>query len=252
MSILTDLVTDNSIEEEKDTLGGGRNILPSGVYPMTIKEAYFDVKESEAVFLHLDFEDGSGGYVSANWCVRSGAKKGKRNFWIDQDGVKHYLPDFNKANALAQLATGKQLAEQDVENLTIQIYDFVTKAKKPQKRDVLMSLRGKKVLLGVHHVIDNKQKKVGNDYVDTNDKKEFNDIHKVFCAHEKHEGKTLSELKDKKCEKADFIHRWKEKYNDQIQDLFTPVAGAPTSGMPTGTGAPGNEAESTDSLFGDI
>src|SRR5271170_5746677 len=105
MSLLKNLSTDDSIFNEKDSVGNGGPV-ESGLYPATISLAYVTKAASEALGLVLVAKTASGRDVKQTLWMSSGKEKGGKNYY-EKDGQKHYLPGFLIANSLALLTVGK-------------------------------------------------------------------------------------------------------------------------------------------------
>jgi len=230
--------TDVSIEEEKDTLGGGGFVWDTGVYDVVIDSVYMDQSSGGAYNLNFVFKTADGRTLNQTLYVTSGAAKGTRNYY-EKDGKKKYLPGFTAANEIAIVATGKELSQLDIEDKIVEIYDYELKKKVPTTKPVFMELIGKTFKVGVQKVKEYKNvKNNAGEYVPSSDIKEYNEVAKSFTT----DGLTAIELKAGSTE-PDFINKWSERNTaDFVKDKtkgVTPTAGgAGTAGMPTAaTGA---------------
>jgi len=228
---------DASIEQEKDTLGGGGFVWDTGLYDVVIDSVYMDQSKGGAYSLNFVFKTAEGKELRNTQYVTSGAAKGTRNYY-EKDGKKHYLPGFTAANDIAVAATGKELSALEMEDKIVEIYDFDLKKKVPTTKPVFMEMIGKTFKLGVQKVKE--YKNIKNDagaYVPGPDIKEFNEVAKSFNT----DGLTSVEAKAGITEPA-FVSKWLERNGaDFVKDKtkgVTPTAGGGASGMPTaGTGA---------------
>ena len=101
--MLDNMKEDNSIAEDGDFIGGGSFLLESGTYDMIIDLAYFDVSKGGANSLTFHFKGPNGESVRETFWVTSGTAKGCKNYYLDKDGNKRYLPGFSQANAICKL-----------------------------------------------------------------------------------------------------------------------------------------------------
>jgi hypothetical protein len=228
--------TDASIEETKDTLGGGSFVWDTGVYDVVIDSVYMDQSRGGAYNLNFVFKTADGRTLNQTLYVTSGAEKGTRNYF-EKDGKKKYLPGFVTANEIALVTTGKELSQLEMEDKIVEIYDYDLQKKVPTTKPVFMDLIGKQLKLGVHKVKEYKKTKdASGAYVPTSEIKEFNEVNKTFNT----EGLTAVELKAGETE-SKFLNKWLERHGaDFVRDKtkgVTPVGGG-TSGMPSAsTGA---------------
>ena len=238
MSFFSDLKNDASIQESKDSVGGGFSPRPSGVYPATIKIVYADTTKDGAKTLSIicSLEDDTE-YKETLYLTDNTGK----HFYTSDDGKKSYRHGYVIADSLASLTTGYSLADQDTEQKVVNVYNFEQQKEVPTQVACLTALHDKKVILGIHLQQTIKKKKEGNTWVDTNEVKQQNVIDKVFHAES---GKTVNEFKAK-AENADFIETWKSKWTGQVVDK--------TKGKATNTGTSGAPkaaaSKPTSSLF---
>jgi len=225
--------TDTSIEEEKDTLGGGGFVWDTGTYDVVIDSVYMDQSRGGAYNLNFVFKTADGRTLNQTLYVSSGTAKGTRNYY-EKDGKKKYLPGFTAANEIAIVATGKEFYQLESEDKIVEIYDYELKKKVPTTKPVFMELIGKTFKVGVQKIKEYKNvKNDAGDYVPSSDIKEYNEVSKSFTT----EGLTAVELKAGTTE-PDFFNKWiKRNPSDFVKDKtkgVTPIAsGAGTSGMPS-------------------
>jgi hypothetical protein len=241
MSFLDKLKTTKEIGNETNTLGGG-GILASGAYDMAIETAYFDTSRGGAVSLNLLFKSSTGGSLKQTIYVTSGTAKGGNNYYLDKrTGEKKYLPGFNTANSICLLATGEEISAQEIETKTLMIYDFDAGKETPQQKEVVMSLLGQDITLGIKKVIENKTAKddYSGEYVPVAGgvTRSLNEIDKVFRASDR---MTTPEIRDEATE-ATFYDAWVAKNTGIDRDKSKAKVGEVTAGPATG-GTPGNSS----------
>lgn len=233
MSLLADLTTDDSIVESKDSVGGGYAPKPSGIYDAVIKAAYITIAVSGAKAVNLIADINGTEYRETIYITN---KKGQ-NFYLNQEGVKNYLPSFTTVNDLALLITGQPLAKLDTEKKVLKIWNKDQNKEVPTDVPCITALHGKPVKLGILEEITFKQVKDANgNYVDTPETRTSNSISKVFHAST---SKTVNEYKAK-VETAEFIDKWKVKWEGKPNDKTagkTPKGSASAPRTPT-TAAP--------------
>jgi len=248
MSLLKNLTTDDSIKNEKDTVGGF-GPLDSNVYRATISLAFLQKAASEALALVIHAKTEDGREVRQSLWMTSGKDKGCKNFY-EKDGVKNYLPGFLIANSLALLGAGKEISELDTEEKTVKLYSSEAKAEIPTKVNVVTDLLGKEVLLGVVKQLVDKTAKNENTgvYEPTGETRYENEIDKVFRARD---GMTTAEIRAG-AETAAFLETWKGKWIGQERNKakgVAGVAGAPKAASGTAAAAAGGSKKPTTSLF---
>ena len=243
MSLLKNLTKDDSIANEKDTLGGG-GALASNVYPSKIKLAYLNTASSGALGLVLHVKTAEGRELRETLWMTSGTAKGGKNYY-EKDGQKNYLPGYLIANSLTLLTVGKEIDELETEPKVVNVYSSTAKAEVPTKVEMLTDLLDKDIILGViKEVVDKTVKNDQNEYVPTGETREQNVIDKVFRASDK---LTTFEIRNK-IEEAAFHDKWKDQWTDQVRNKATKQAAAGAKGF----GAAANQASKkpTSSLFG--
>lgn len=240
---LKDLKSDDSIANEKDSVGGG-GVLESGLYPITIALAYVSKSDGGATGLVLQGKTEQGRFVKQTLWMTSGTAKGCKNFY-EKDGVKNYLPGFIAANALALLTLGKEISDLDTEVKVANVYNSVAKAEVPTKVDMIVDLIGKEVIVGlIKQTVDKNQKNDAGVYVPTGETREENEIDKFFRASDK---LTTAEVRAAANEPV-FYSTWESKWAGQVRNKASKTAG--TAGAPKAAfgGAPVTKKPAT-SLF---
>jgi len=241
MSLLANIKSDASIQEDTDTVGSS-GPLESALYSFNIAMAYLIVAGSGAIGLVLHLGTTGGREIKQTLWVQSGTAKGKKNYYEDkQTGAKKYLPGYSMANNLALLTVGKELSAIDDEEKVVSIYSFAEKKEMPTKVAMLTELIGQKIIGGTIRQIVNKQ--VKNDagfYVDSPDgaTRTENELDKFFRASDR---LTVAEIKDGKTEGA-FAAVWETKWTGNDRNRAKAVSGAGAAGSPAA-------AKPTASLF---
>ena len=208
MGLFDNLKTDSSIEEEKDTLGGGFRTLDTGIYNCTMSLAYIDYSKGGAMSVNMVFKTEEGKELKQTQYITSGKEKGCKNYYETKDGKKRYLPGFNIVNDICLLTVGKEISELDPEEKTIPIYNPDLGKEAPTKRNVLMDLKDQEVTLGI---IKKKEPK----YNDPSQVREVNEINKVFRTKDSF---TVAEIKSQ-ADAPDFYTKWSERYtSDYVLD----------------------------------
>ena len=226
---------DVEAQEERDNLG---SVLKSGVYPMTIKMAYFDKAKSGANNVNIVAEREDGRAYKETVYLTSAAGK---NYYVDKrSGKKQTLPGYNLVNTLVQVAADTPLAKAAVEKKMVKIYDYEKREEVPQERMVLTELTNVKVQLGVREIHENKMAKDDNGKytIVLPEIREQNEIDKIFTA----DGLTLSERKVGKTE-PEFKAEWEGKFKGKVKDKTQAASAAPTGAV---AGAPASTAPALD------
>lgn len=214
---------------EKDVIPQGRFTVESGVYPVILDLAYFNFSAGGAQGLTLHFKIGNTDQIIKEtlW-LTSGDAKGNRNTFVNAKGKEQLLPGMAQGEALAQLLTGKSIADAATEDKVVKLWDFASRSELPTKVAALTELIGQELVIGVVLKVENKNvKNADGAYEPTNDKREFNETTKFFHA----DGRTASE-KLAGQEDPEFIEAWKAKFAGKTINKFKPVAGAPVAGTP--------------------
>lgn len=243
MSLLANLASDDSIANEKDSVGGS-GPLESGVYPVTITMAHINKATSGALGLVLTMKTEDNKEVRQTLWMTSGTAKGCKNYY-EKAGEKHYLPGFTHANAVCLLASGKEISALDTEQKVINLYSPEAKAEVPTKVDVVMDLLGKEVIVGlIKQTVDKTKKNDAGVYEATGETRDENEIDKFFRAKDR---MTTAEIRAQ-AEEAVFINTWETKWAGNTKDRAKGAA-AGLAGVPKLGGAPASKKPTT-SLFG--
>lgn len=228
------------IQEEKDSLGGFV-VLESDAYKLLIEKAYITYSSSKACCVNLGLKGENGELLNQAIYISSGEAKGCKNYYVDKQGKKQYLPGYNQINSICLLTIGKTLMEMDPEEGAVMIYDRDAGKEIPKEVPILKEIIGEEILLGVLKVRTNKQEKNDDDeYVATAEERFFNEIDKVFRTEDK---LTVQEIKGGLTEPV-FFDKWIDKWQGNQKDTYKSIEG---SGVQSGSLGGGNKQ--TSSLF---
>ena len=244
MPLLSNLSTDASVTEEKDSVGSS-GPLDSGLYKSTVALAYVTKSAGGAMGLVLNLKTEAGRELRQTLWMTSGTAKGGKNYY-EKDGEKFYLPGFNHANSLALLTCGKEISQLDTETKVVNVYSAEAKSEVPTKVEMLMDLLGKEIIVGVLRQTVDKTKKneATGTYEPTGETRDENEIDKLFRARDR---MTTAEIKAQ-AEAASFIDTWDAKHTGTVKMKSKGASGTP--GAPKAAGAPAAAAKKpTTSLF---
>ena len=242
MSLLANLTTDDSIENEKDVVMSG-GPMDSGAYRATVSMAYLTESQGGAVGLVLHFKTEGGRELRQTLWMTSGKAKGKKNYY-EKDGQKHYLPGFNNANSLSLLTIGKEISSLEPEIKVVNVYSPEAKAEVPTKVECLVELLNQEIVVGViKQVVDKTQKDDSGTYQPTGETREENEIDKFFRARDL---MTTAEIRAK-AEEATFHATWVSKWEGQVRQRAKGAQG--NNGTAGALKASGSSSKPTTSLF---
>lgn len=235
-------------EKAGDVLGGGRVVFETDAYEAKIKMAYVGKSQSsdaQGINLILDI----GGQEFSPRAIYITNRNGE-NFYKDKnDGSKKLLPGFEQIDELCLVTTGQELSEQDVQEKTIEIYNFDEKKMVPTNMPVLVDLIGKDVIVCIEKQNIDKTKKEGDAYVPTGETVDVNEIAKFVHLESR---MTVTEAREELDEPV-FLDKWVEKNKGNTRQRAKGAqgkSGAPgRSGGSNGAPAPGAGKPKT-SLFG--
>tara|TARA_R110000851_G_scaffold24091_2_gene69914 strand:- start:738 stop:1478 length:741 start_codon:yes stop_codon:yes gene_type:complete len=244
MSLLANLASDATIENESDSVGGN-GPWASGAFLSTVTMAYVEKSKGGATSLVVHLKNSDGRELkSVNW-VASGNAKGNKNYY-EREGEKRYLPGFNVANSLCLLTVGKELSAMNDEEKLVAIYDYDAKAEVPRKVPVLTELIGQEIIAGViHQVVDKNVKNDAGEYIPSGETRAENEVDKFFRAKDK---MTTAEIRAEATE-PDFHDKWVTKWEGQVKDRSTKGATNVASGAFGGAQKPAGAAKPQTSLF---
>ena len=243
MSLLDNVKTDQTINGEKDSVGGYQP-KESGLYTCTVSMAYLEVSQGGAGALNLTLkpDDGSSDIRQKLW-IMSGNAKGNKNYY-EKNGEKFYLPGFNLANSLAFITVGKELSEVDTEEKIVNVYSYESKAEVPTKVEVLMELLDKEVVVGLHkQIVDRKTRQDDGSYQPNGETREENEIDKFFSPDNY---MTMTEIQAQATEPG-FYNTWNQRWTGVTRDRSTGVnANSGQSGAPAAPSKPSGNANNND------
>lgn len=207
MSLLANMTTDDTINDDKDFVGGG-GPLETALYPMEVDMAYVEKKASGALFVNLTLKSDDGRTYKESLCIASGDAKGNKNYY-EKDGQKNYLPGFNHINNLCLLTVGKNLAElSEPETKAVNVYNFELKKDVLTQVPVIVDLLGQRAIFGIEkQIVDKQAKDDSGKYVNTGDTRETNEIDKIFRERDR---MTTAEIRAEATEAA-FYATWDQK-----------------------------------------
>lgn len=202
MSLFKNLAEDSTIAADKDTVGGGSKFAAwdSAAYPTVIELAYVDESKGGAMSVNFVFKTSDGKELRQNIYVTSGKEKGQLNYYLDKEGNKKYLPGFTQVNDICLLANGQALSDIETETKVLSLYNFDQKKEVPTKKEVLVDLIGKEIIIGVLKVVQDKYNKPGETQT-------VNEISKSFRADDK---LTANEIRAEETQ-AQFYDAWVAK-----------------------------------------
>ena len=253
-----------NVEAAKDSLGGsGFGAKESDIYTGTVKVAYVGKADSGADWMQLIIENLKGsagndaGEFRAQVYFTSGNAKGNKPTY-EKNGKEYFLPGFTVINDMMLMATGTFLADADFEEKIVKVYDFDLKAETNKSVMVPVELVGQTVTFALEKILEAKQVKGDNGYVDSGETREVNEIQKVF-----HPELLVTVVEAQEAEKAEkeltpelavFHAAWLEKNKGKTRDKTKGSTGGngkgglppkPGAGAGTGTAPAGGK-----SLFG--
>lgn len=226
------LVNDSGkdVAGEKDTLGGFR-VHDSGVYDFTISAAYAGQSAGGAKSMTFVGKLDNGADFSWTEWVTSGTAKGGKSFTVNDNGEAQYLPGYNRTNAICMLLLEKGLDSLVWETKIVKKYSKESQGEVNTEVPMAVELLGKTISLGIQKQIVNKQKQnqTTQKWEDTNEKREVNEVDKIFQAGSR---RTLQEALAKQ-QTGEFVLKWIEA-NKEPRNRYKEIAGAPAAGAPGG------------------
>jgi hypothetical protein len=232
MSLLSRLKTDDSITFDTDRVGGNFKSLETDLYDLTIKFAYLSTSNGGAMALNLEAETQDAVKFTQQFWIVSGDAKGNKNTFTDKEGKQQYLPDFVSANSLALLSVGEGLSDLELEEKTINLYDYDLKKEAPTKVQMFTQLIGQTVKATIVQILEDKKTK--NDagvYVANGETRTVNKIDKFL---RERDSMTVTEI-TAEAEEALHAVKWLEKNQGQVFDKTTKKPG--TFGSPSAPAA---------------
>lgn len=146
MSLFAYLQVETDIEKAEDRVGGGSfaKVDKTGLYEFKIEKAYAHQSSGGAygVTVHMKSKDGAN-FQTTEW-VTSGSAKGCKNYFLDKDGKKQFLPGYNKIKNLDALI-GFDRAYPKTTKGKVMLWDFDSKQELPQEKEIITEWIGKEV-----------------------------------------------------------------------------------------------------------
>lgn len=232
--MFNNLTTDN-LEQAQDTLGGYQ-VLESDIYTGKIKLAYGIKSKNGAsgVVLHVDI---NGTEYRETLYVTN--RKGENFYLNKQDPTKKMpLPGFSTVDQMCLVTVGTPLAQQNVEEKTVMIYDADASKELPTNVPVLVDLLGQTVSLAIQKTLEDRTKLVGSEYAPTGETRDANNIAAVFHTETK---KTVNEAV-KQVENAQFWDKWLAANQGKTRDRTSKGV---KSGAPAGKATPPKSGDTT-------
>lgn len=241
---MNDLLNFNTggAKQESESVGGGRVLFDSAVYPAKVKQAYLDSYEGGSRFVSVTLDINGKDYEERLLIANAQGQ----SFWTDNDGKPQQYSGLTRLEELAFAAGYANIQSVGVSPGTIRAWDKDTKSfVLRQHATVFTALQGKQVAVAILKINQNKQKKneVTKKYDKLNEAEEINQIDKFANT----QGMTQLEAA-KNINPPQFMSAWKEKWSGKVNDKYKTQKGAPASGTPTASG--GGAAAATDNLFG--
>jgi hypothetical protein len=232
-------------EESGDYIPSGGFVNDTGIYKCVVDLAYMGLSSGGAhnVTVHFRQVDGKATHRETFY-ITSGKEKGQKPYYL-KDGKKNALPGFEAMNSLAQITTGKILNKLVAEKKVVKLWSYEAKAEEPTEVMALTEMMGKPVYVGLVRCKDNKNKKVGDEYIKTNEVREYNEAQKFFFPNKF----SVTEA-HAKVEKPEFFEKWVGKYPaDFVRDRFEAQAGVSEAVNTASAEAAAATAEVAEDLF---
>lgn len=242
---LFDKLGTEGLEKTEDRVGGGFSVLDTDIYKGKLKAAYAGKSSGGAMSITLLFNpEGQREYRETVYIT----KKTGENFYV-KDGKKYPMPGFSLIDDLCLILTEEPLSAQETEEKVVNVYNPDEKKELPTSVQMLTGLLDKEISFAIQKVLENKSVQQGNDYVDTAETREINNIVKAIHTAS---GMTILEAREGK-EEPVYGPKWLEKNKGQVYDKRTIKDGAGAPGRPApnrGAAPAGGESAPRKSLFG--
>lgn len=164
---------------EDDYLGGG-GVLETDIYPAEIKYAYIGKSNSsEARNLTLSLKVNGLEIQRQIWMTNG---KGEVTYTDKKTKEEKNLPGYNQVNSLCMLLLSKEVGDMDVEEKTLNLFDFESRKEIPQAVDCFVELHGMKLNVAIQKQIVDKTEKneSSGEYEPTGETRETNEFIKFF------------------------------------------------------------------------
>ena len=227
-------------KQETESVGGGRTLFDSAIYPAKIKQLYLDAYDSGARFASVTLDIGGKDYEE-RFLITNGSGQ---SFWTDNDGNPQQYSGLTRLEELVFAAGFPNLQATNIGPATIRAWDKDAKAfVLRQHPTVMASTHGKEVLVAIQKINQNKQKKnpVTAKYDKLNEAEEINQIEKISNLQKQTQLEAAKGVNP-----PQFMAAWHEKWNGKVNDKYKTQKNAPNTGTPVAGGA----AAGADQLFG--
>lgn len=219
----------DGLEKDTDSLGGGFELLPSGIYTMEVQNVYLTVSAGGALGAKAELKvlekSDSNPYIYREtfWITN---KEGRQYF--EKDGKKIPLPGFTHVRNMCLVCAGKPLDKMTSEEKIIKEYDYTVKQEIEKSVPVLVELKGRKFKAAILYTRSNKKKQNPDtkEWVETNEETFSNSLAKVLTM----DDLTITEAATDK--EPVFAAKWLDKNKGKVNDKFKPGKAAPTASAP--------------------
>lgn len=168
-------------EKVEDDYIGGAKTLETDIYPAEIKYAYIGKsRRSDARNITLCLKvDGKTEVTRSIWMTNG---QGDVTYKDKKTGEERNLPGYNQVNSLAMLLLSKEIGDLDVEERTLNLYDFESKKEIPQAVDCFIELHGLNLQVAIQkQIIDkNEKNEATGDYEPSGETVTVNEFIKFF------------------------------------------------------------------------
>lgn len=200
MSLFAEIEIEDTLEVQEDRVSGNyAKFETTGHYVCEIEKAYAGTSTGGAFSVSLTLKREDGAKLNITEYISSGTAKGCKNYYIDKNNNKQYLPGYNKIKNLDSLL-GFNRAYPDTEKGNVMLWDRDLSKEIPQRKDVISQWLGKKIGILVKKVIEDK-------YSNPTESREFFEVdHFVEAASAKTRNEIVagtSGFKDKWCKSFD-------------------------------------------------
>lgn len=207
MSLFDEIEIETGIEAQEDKIGGGfAKFENTGYYIVTIEKAYAGVSNGGAFNVNLTLKREDGATLRVTEYISSGTAKGCKNYYIDKNGNKQFLPGYNKIKNLDAIL-GFDRNYPKTEKANVMLWDRDLSKDIPQEKDVIKEWIGKEVGILV-------KKKLEDKY---NDETKYREVFDVEHFVDAKTGKTRNEIV---AGTSGFKDKWLSKFGeDYILDI---------------------------------
>lgn len=193
---------EGAIAPQEDKIGGFAKVDHTGRYKFTIEKAYAGVSSGGAFSVTVHFKTKEGAFFTMTEYITSGTKKGCKNYYLDKDGNKQYLPGYNKIKALDSLL-GNDRDYPATEKKSLMIWDRDASKEMPTEKEAITSWFGKEVDGLVMKILEDKQVNDGaGKYVPTTESRELYEVQHFL------DPVTGATRNEKTLGKTGFVDKW--------------------------------------------